>query len=121
MHKKLSFVIISACVLTLVCVGVAGISITNNDLYYEKIKDDNTPSNNYYHADAGGPYSGNVGEAITFDGSKSYIFNIGATYEWEFGDKNDNVIGYGKYASYTYSDPGVYYVTLTVKNSKGDR
>ena len=120
MHKKLNFVIISACVLTLVCMGVAGISITNNNFYYEKIKDNNIPSNNYYHADAGGPYSGNAGGAITFDGSKSYVFDIGLTYEWEFGDINNNVKEYGKYASHTYSESGVYYVTLTVKNSIGD-
>lgn len=120
MHKKLNFVVIVGCILTLVCMGVAGISITSNNLYYEKIKDDNVPSNNYYHADAGGPYSGNVGEEIAFDASKSYIFNIDATYEWEFGDKNDDAKGYGKYTYHTYSEPGVYYITLTVKNSNGD-
>jgi len=120
MHKKLNFVFVLACILTLICMGAAGISITNNNLYYERIKDDNIPTNNYYHADAGGPYSGNVGSLLTFDGSKSYIFDIETTYEWEFGDKNDNDKGYGKYASHIYSEPGVYYVTLTLKNSMGD-
>ncbi|KYK24215.1 hypothetical protein AYK24_06490 [Thermoplasmatales archaeon SG8-52-4] len=120
MHKKINFVIILGCIITLVCMGAAGISITNNNLKYEKIIDDNIQSNDFYHADAGGPYSGNAGEEIIFDGSESYIFDLGATYEWDFGEKNNDVIGYGKYSSHIYSEPGVYYVSLTVKNNMGD-
>ena len=37
-------------------------------------------------ADAAGPYSGSVGEAITFDGSNSQA-SPGAQYLWDFGDE----------------------------------
>lgn len=63
-------------------------------------------------ADAGGPYSGHVGESILFDGSGSYdpdgnIIN----YTWDFGDGHT---AYGETVTHTYSSPGDYTVTLTV-------
>ncbi|MGC9308950.1 MAG: PKD domain-containing protein [Thermoplasmatota archaeon] len=66
-------------------------------------------------ADAGGPYSGYVGDTILFDGSGSYdpdgpILN----YTWNFGDGDK---GYGEITTHTYTSPGDYTVTLTVLSS----
>jgi len=63
-------------------------------------------------ADAGGPYSGWVGETIVFDGSGSYdptdtIIN----YTWDFGDGYKE---YGEIVTHSYSHSGDYIVTLSV-------
>ena len=69
------------------------------------------------NADAGGPYDGNVGEPIYFDGSGSTDPNNDiVSYVWHFGD---GTTGYGEYVSHVYSEPGVYNVTLTVTDSQG--
>ena len=70
------------------------------------------------HADAGGPYSGKINQAIQFDASNSYIDPLEISYyEWDFGDGK---IGYGKNPIHKYSSPGVYYALLTIKNDNGD-
>jgi len=68
-------------------------------------------------ASAGELYTGTVGEEITFDGSKSfdpdgYI----VSYTWDFGDETN---GTGETTTHSYSDPGIYNVTLTVKDDQG--
>jgi len=65
-------------------------------------------------ADAGGPYSGTVGEPIQFDGSASSAINGTITsYEWFCGDGS---VETGINPTHTYSYPGVYTLTLTVKD-----
>lgn len=65
-------------------------------------------------ADTGGPYSGTVGETIQFDGSKSFAVNGTITsYEWFCGDGS---VETGINPTHIYSHPGVYTLTLTVKD-----
>ena len=67
-------------------------------------------------ANAGGPYSGNVGQSITFDSSKSQAQSgdsVGS-YSWDFGD---NSSGSGPNPTHTYSAYGVYKVTLVVADT----
>ncbi len=63
-------------------------------------------------ADAGGPYTGTVGSAITFNGSGS-MDPGGAIvgYAWDFGD---GTTGTGATPMKTYTAAGTYEVTLTV-------
>ena len=63
-------------------------------------------------ADAGGPYSGGVGQAIQFDGTGSSDPDGGnLTYAWDFGDGNT---GSGATPTHTYTVANNYIVTLTV-------
>ena len=67
-------------------------------------------------ASRGEPYTSNVGEEITFDGSKS--FDIDGTinkWYWDFGDGTD---GTGRITTHIYSNPGMYYVILTVTDNR---
>lgn len=69
-------------------------------------------------ADAGGPYNGTVGTLITFDGSNSYAPNgTIISYEWFCGDGS---VKTGVNPSHTYSHPGVYTLTLTVKDEENN-
>jgi len=68
--------------------------------------------NNPPVADAGGPYSGNVGESITFSGSSSYDSDgTIASYEWDFGD---GATGTGVSPTHIYTTAGTYMISLTV-------
>jgi len=68
-------------------------------------------------ADAGGPYTGTVGVAITFDGSGSYDIDDGiASYDWDFGDGSTGV---GAIVTHAYDAEGTYTVTLTVTDVGG--
>ena len=70
-------------------------------------------------ADAGGPYSGDEGSRITFDGTGSYDPDGGSlTYSWDFGDGSPE--GSQAESSHTYTDDGVYIVTLTVTDDEGE-
>ncbi|MCJ8271563.1 MAG: collagenase [Psychrosphaera sp.] len=63
-------------------------------------------------ADAGGPYSGQAGATIAFDGDRSDDNDgIIETYEWDFGD---GTTGTGVNTSHSYADAGSYTVTLKV-------
>lgn len=63
---------------------------------------------------AGGPYSGQINQAITFDGSASSDPNSAAlTYSWDFGDGNSAT---GVSTTHIYNTAGTYTVTLTVSN-----
>jgi PKD repeat protein len=63
-------------------------------------------------ADPAGPYFGDEGSAVSFDGSGSLDpAGEGLTYEWDFGDGNT---GIGVSPDHTYADNGLYTVRLTV-------
>jgi hypothetical protein len=65
-------------------------------------------------ADAGGPYTGLPGEAITFDGSGSHDpEGQPLTYHWDFGD---GATGAGAAPSHAYTDAGEYTVVLVVSD-----
>ncbi len=72
--------------------------------------------NNPPVADAGGPYSSEIGQNMTFDGSGSYDSDGYITsYEWDFGDGST---GSGIAPNHAYSTAGTYNVTLTVWDNK---
>jgi PKD repeat protein len=71
-------------------------------------------------ADAGGSYSGVVGEPIDFNGlgsddSDGHI----VSYSWNFGDNSE--LGTGPTPSHAYGTAGEYNVTLTVEDDDGAR
>ncbi|MGC9530335.1 MAG: PKD domain-containing protein [Candidatus Bipolaricaulaceae bacterium] len=65
-------------------------------------------------ADAGGPYAGQVGEVITFDGRGSQ--GPITSYQWSFGD---GATGRGAVVSHAYSSPGTFTAHLTVRDGSG--
>lgn len=65
----------------------------------------------------GGPYQGNVGSAILFNGSGSTDpDNDPLTFAWTFGDGGT---GTGATPSHTYATAGTFTVTLTVDDGRG--
>jgi PKD repeat protein len=68
-------------------------------------------------ADANGPYEGEVGVAITFDGSASSDPEGQiVSYTWTFGD-GATESGASATVTHTYSTDDVYFVTLTVTDA----
>ena len=67
---------------------------------------------------AGGPYSGTVGSAVTFNGTGSLPGGSATitSYLWNFGD---GATGSGIMTTHIYTAPGTYTVTLTVINDCG--
>ncbi len=66
-------------------------------------------------ANAGGPYTGMAGTAVSFSGAGSTDPQGEAlTYAWNFGD---NGTGTGVTPTHTYATAGTYTVTLTVTNT----
>ena len=64
----------------------------------------------------GGPYSGTAGSSISFNGSASYDPDGSiVSYIWNFGD---NTAGSGAILGHTYSAPGTYTVSLTVRDNR---
>ncbi|MDB4575704.1 PKD domain-containing protein [bacterium] len=69
-------------------------------------------------ADAGGPYSGDVGSAILFDGSgSSDPDGDSLAYSWDFGDGS---VGSGVVPSHVYATAGTYSVSLIVNDGTFD-
>ena len=68
------------------------------------------------HADAGGPYTGVVGQPVTLNGSAS-TGSI-AQYSWNFGDGTS---GTGVTVQHVYGAPGTYTATLTVVGTTGQQ
>ena len=76
------------------------------------------PTNNAPVADAGGPYSGDAGSAISFDASGSSDADGDAlTYSWDFGDGSN---GTGVSPSHTYASAGSYTATVTVSDGQAN-
>ncbi len=74
------------------------------------------PANRAPTADAGGPYSGDTGVAVTFDGGGSSDPDEDAlSYSWEFGDGQ---IGTGVAPSHAYAAAGTYTVSLIVNDGE---
>jgi PKD repeat protein len=67
-------------------------------------------------ADPGGPYTGEPGQMITFDGSASADPNGDAlTYSWDFGDGSG---GTGAKPMHSYTASGTYEVSLVVSDGE---
>jgi len=70
------------------------------------------PANRPPAPNAGGPYAGRVGQAITFDGSRSSDpEGAPLNYTWDFGDETT---GTGAQPQHVYANPGIYIATLVV-------
>lgn len=68
-------------------------------------------------ADGGGPYYGDVGQQIKFDGSRSCDPEGDiVSYYWDFGDGSS---GSGMNPTHTYAQRGLYTVQLTVTDDEG--
>jgi PKD repeat protein len=75
------------------------------------------PVNQPPTADPNGPYSGDEGSPVSFDGTGSTDPDGDPLeYEWDFGDSNT---GTGPTPSHSYADNGIYNVCLTVTDSTG--
>ena len=71
-------------------------------------------------ADAGGPYSGNVGQSITFDGSGSYDPDGSITgYRWDWTNDGTWDTGWSGSPTATHSYGSTYTVKLQVEDNDG--
>lgn len=86
---------------------------SDDDFIVITINPDNMPP----VCDAGGPYNGNAGEPVEFDGSNS-VDNDGeiVSWVWTFGDGS---AGTGMITTHTYELDGMYEVTLCVTDDDG--
>lgn len=71
-------------------------------------------------ADAGGPYTTELGQVTAFDGSRTVDPDtpLGSLiFDWDFGDGTAHEIGAGRVTpTHQYGDPGEYLVRLTVRD-----
>jgi hypothetical protein len=67
-------------------------------------------------ANAGGPYSGNEGSPITFDGSGSSSICGFPTLRWDFSDGG---VAFGESPQHTFEGPGVFSGLLTATDATG--
>jgi PKD repeat protein len=70
-------------------------------------------------ANAGQNQAVSQGTSVTFDASNSVSSGSNPTYTWSFTDGTQKTVT-GKTASYTFSTPGIYTVTLTLQDSNGN-
>lgn len=76
------------------------------------------PANRAPVADAGGPYTGETGVEIMFDGSRSSDADGDTlTYSWNFGDGS---VGTGAMPTHIYSAAGDFTVSLIVNDGEFD-
>lgn len=69
-------------------------------------------------ANAGGPYAGEPGQPVTFDGTGSSDPNGDAlTYAWAFGD---GAMGSGATTTHSYAGAGTYTISLVVNDGEFD-
>lgn len=68
-------------------------------------------------ADGDGPYFGDVGEDILFEGNATAGFTKPYNWTWDF---SDGTISYEQNATHNYSANGEYIVNLTVTNDSGN-
>ena len=66
-----------------------------------------------------GPTTATVGEAVTFIASNVQDGATVNSYQWQSGDGNNTPAGPNNSFTTIYSQPGVYYVTVTVFDSNG--
>jgi parallel beta-helix repeat protein len=85
-------------------------------LTIERNSSSGNPENHAPYAYIGGPYTGKVNEAITFNGSLSYDEEGTILGYWTFGD---STTGNGLTATHIYTAPGTYTVILTVTDEDG--
>ena len=89
---------------------------TDTDTTTASINDSDLP-NTVPTANAGGPYQEIVNNIVYFDGSESYDSDGTIdSYSWNFGD---GTTGSGATPTHTYTNYGVYTVTLTVTDNLG--
>jgi PKD repeat protein len=75
-------------------------------------------NNNLPTADAGGPYSGNVGESIQLDGSGSYDSDgTIVSYEWDLDDDGQYDDATGETTTYSWSTSGTHAISLKVTDN----
>jgi hypothetical protein len=90
-----------------------GVEIETSTLFVEQ---QNQPPT----ADANGPYYGDEGSPVTFDGTgSSDPDGDPLTYDWDFGDGSPIAYDAGPTPSHTYDDNGVYDICLTVTDPGG--
>lgn len=93
------------------------ITLISGDYYGEFYGFTSPVSNLPPVADAGGPYTGNVGSEVSFDGSGSTDHDgTIVLYEWDFGDSETGV---GVNANHIYTVASTYTVVLTVTDDGG--
>ncbi len=67
-------------------------------------------------ANAGGPYTGNEGSPISFNGSGSTSICGFPTLQWNFSDGG---VAYGEFPQHTFQGPGTYSGLLTATDATG--
>jgi len=70
-------------------------------------------------ADAGGPYTGTEGVAVSFNGSGSSDDGTIVQYDWDFGDGNTAING-GATPTHIYASSSEYTVVLTVTDDDAE-
>ena len=93
---------------------VMHLTAPSNQVDLGPILANNIPPN----TDAGGPYGGDEGQPIHFDGSgTTSVCPIGLTYVWNFSDGG---VAFGKTPFHAFQGPGVFSGQLTVTDIVGN-